>query len=260
MSGILEGKGALIVGGARGRSMGAAEARRFAEEGAAVIVADLLDERGEELVAEIVASGGKARYRHLDATNEEDWHATVAALEEWNGTVDILVNNVGISDRQAIMNTPLADWTKTLNVNATSMFLGVKSVVPAMRRAGGGSIVNIGSNSSVTGTPFAAYCASKWAVRGLGKVAALEFAGDGIRVNTLCPGFILTELNEGQPFIDALARSVPLGRAGTTVEIADLALYLASDASRYITGQDIVIDGGLSMPRYVLDDFAQRAS
>ena len=252
--GTLDRKVVLDVGAARG--IGAAEARLFAAEGASMLIADILDERGEALAKEIANNGGDVRYLHLDARREDDWARAVEKLVSWKDTIDVLVNNVGINDRNSIMTTPLATWRDTMETNATSMFLGIRAVVPIMRKAGGGSIVNIGSTSSVTGTPFASYCASKWALRGLGKVAAREFAADRIRVNTVCPGFILTEFNADQPYINALRNSVPMGREGSADEVAQLVLYFASDASAYVTGQDVVIDGALSMPSYVLSEFA----
>ncbi|WP_175777271.1 SDR family NAD(P)-dependent oxidoreductase [Burkholderia anthina] len=250
----LEGKIVLNVGGARG--IGAAESKLFAKEGAKVFVGDILDERGHELVKKIAEDGGNAQYVRLDARREEDWARAVEFIESSCGKLDVLVNNVGINDRNAIMGTSLADWNNTMETNATTMFLGIRAVVPLMRKNKGGSIINIGSTSSVTGTPFAAYSSSKWAMRGLGKIAAREFAADGIRVNTVCPGFILNEFNEGQPYIEALRQSVPMGRSGSSDEVAHLSLYLASDEASYVTGQDIVIDGALSMPSYVLSGFA----
>ncbi|RIX83197.1 SDR family oxidoreductase [Acidovorax cavernicola] len=253
---VLQDKAVLNVGAAR--SIGAAEAKLFAAEGAYVLVADILDERGQQLVDEINANGGNARYIHLDARRESDWQVAVSELVAWRGTVDVLVNNVGTNDRNDIMSTSLADWNSTFETNSTTMFLGIRAVVPTMRKAKRGSIINIGSTSSVTGTPFAAYCSSKWAMRGIGKVAAREFAADGIRVNTLCPGFILNEFNETQPYVNALRDSVPMKRSGTSEEVAHLALYFASDVSSYVTGQDVVIDGALSMPSYVLSSFAAK--
>ncbi|MGF6413526.1 SDR family NAD(P)-dependent oxidoreductase [Paraburkholderia sp. MM5482-R1] len=250
----LQGKIVLNVGGARG--IGAAESKLFASEGAIVFIADILDERGEALARSIVEEGGEAHYFHLDARREEDWTQAISHIDVAKGKLDVLVNNVGINDRNSIMATTLADWNNTLETNATTMFLGIRSVVPLMRRAGGGSIINIGSTSSVTGTPYAAYSSSKWAMRGLGKIAAREFVGDKIRVNTVCPGFIQNEFNEGQPYLEALRESVPMGRAGSSDEVAHLSLYLASDEAAYVTGQDIVIDGALSMPTYVLSTFA----
>jgi 3alpha(or 20beta)-hydroxysteroid dehydrogenase len=174
---------------------------------------------------------------------------------DWTGTIDVLVNNVGTNDRNSIMTTDLATWNDTFRTNATTMFLGIKADAPTMKKAWRGSIVNIGSTSSVTGTPYAAYSSSKWAMRGLGKIAALEFAEFGIRVNTVCPGLIINEFNEGQPYIEALKQSVPMKRSGSSEEVAHLSLYLASDVSGYVTGQDIVLDGALSMPTYVLSKF-----
>ncbi|WP_025597346.1 SDR family NAD(P)-dependent oxidoreductase [Burkholderia sp. WSM2230] len=250
----LEEKIVLNVGGARG--IGAAESRLFASEGASVLIGDILDERGETLAKEIREQGGDATYIHLDARREEDWAKAIAQLESVKGRIDVLINNVGINDRNKIMTTSLADWNNTIETNATTMFLGIRAVVPLMRKNGGGSIINIGSTSSVTGTPFAAYSSSKWAMRGLGKIAAREFAADRIRVNTVCPGFILNEFNETQPYVEALRQSVPMGRSGSSEEVAHLSLYLASDEAAYVTGQDIVIDGALSMPSYVLSQFA----
>jgi 3alpha(or 20beta)-hydroxysteroid dehydrogenase len=253
-AGRLQGKIVLNVGGARG--IGAAESTLFAKEGATVFIADILDERGEALARSIVEAGGHAQYLHLDARSEEDWLKAVGHIDAANGKLDVLVNNVGINDRNSIMATTLADWNNTFETNATTMFLGIRSVVPLMRCAGGGSIINIGSTSSVTGTPYAAYSSSKWAMRGLGKIAAREFVAEKIRVNTVCPGFIQNEFNEGQPYLEALRKSVPLGRAGSSDEVAHLSLYLATDEAAYVTGQDIVIDGALSMPTYVLSTYA----
>ncbi|QGZ65290.1 SDR family NAD(P)-dependent oxidoreductase [Paraburkholderia acidisoli] len=254
MSKRLQGKIVLNVGGARG--IGAAESKLFAQEGATVFIADLLDDRGEALARSIREAGGDAQYLHLDARREEDWAKAIGHIDAAQGKLDVLVNNVGTNDRNSIMATTLADWNNTLETNATTMFLGIRSVVPLMRKAGGGSIINIGSTSSVTGTPYAAYSSSKWAMRGLGKIAAREFVGEKIRVNTVCPGFIENEFNAGQPYLEALRKSVPLGRAGSSDEVAHLSLYLATDEAAYVTGQDIVIDGALSMPSYVLSTYA----
>lgn len=255
--GALEGKTVLDVGGARSGSMGAAEARLFVNEGASVVVADVRDDRGLELVEELNhgRSTEVARYVHLDATDEDDWIRAVDAAVDWRGTIDVLVNNVGINDRSSIMTTTLETWRQVLDVNATSMFLGMRATAPVMKQAKTGSIINIASNSGTTGTPFAAYTASKWAIVGLSKTAAMEFASDGIRVNTVCPGLIRTEMNDGTQFFDALARTVPLGHAGLPEDIAEAVLYLASDRSRYVTGQDLGVDGGLPLPNYVLRDF-----
>jgi NAD(P)-dependent dehydrogenase (short-subunit alcohol dehydrogenase family) len=251
--GQLDGKSVLNVGGARG--IGAAESRLFAREGATVLICDLLEDRGQKLAEELVSEGLKVRFMRMDAREEESWDAAVLTMLDWTGTIDVLVNNVGTNDRNSIMTTDLATWNDTFRTNATTMFLGIKAVAPTMKKAWRGSIVNIGSTSSVTGTPYAAYSSSKWAMRGLGKIAALEFAEFGIRVNTVCPGLIINEFNEGQPYIEALKQSVPMKRSGSSEEVAHLSLYLASDVSGYVTGQDIVLDGALSMPTYVLSKF-----
>lgn len=254
--GQLDGKAILNVGGAR--SIGAAESRLLAQEGASVLIADLLEDRGKQLAEELCEEGLDVRFVHMDARREADWEAAVNQLVDWRGTIDVLVNNVGTNDRNNIMGTSLEVWNDTFETNSTTMFLGIKSVVPVMRKAGKGSIINIGSTSSVTGTPFAAYSSSKWAMRGLGKIAALEFAADNIRVNTVCPGLIINEFNQDQPYIEALKASVPMKRAGTSEEVAHLTLYFASDVSSYVTGQDVVLDGALSMPTYVLSSFASK--
>jgi 3alpha(or 20beta)-hydroxysteroid dehydrogenase len=244
--GHLSGKVAVVAGGARG--MGASTARVFAAHGAVVIVADLLAEQGQKVAEECAALTPGAVFRQLDATSERDWSALASEVRSRWGRVDTLFNSVGVNDRNGILDTEIETWSRTLNINVSSMFLGLKTIVPTMDPARGGSVIHVGSTSSVIGTPFAAYTASKFAVRGLGKVAALEFAPRRVRVNTICPGLTRTEFNDGQPYVDAMERSVPLGRAASPSDIAELALYLASDASSYVTGQDIVVDGGMSMP------------
>jgi 3alpha(or 20beta)-hydroxysteroid dehydrogenase len=240
--GSLAGKVALVTGSARG--LGAGIARLFATEGAAVVIADILDERGEALAAEIEAGGGKALYRHLDVTSEDDWAEAVDATTQRFGRIDVLVNDAGIHDRRGIIDIDLEGWRKTMSVNLDGMLLGMRAAAPVIREAGGGSIVNMSSAAGLAGTAFPAYSASKWAVRGLTRCAALEFAPWNIRVNAICPGLVVTELNQGQPYLEPVIKANPLGRAGTVEDIAKLALFLASDASAYVTGQDHVIDGG----------------
>jgi NAD(P)-dependent dehydrogenase (short-subunit alcohol dehydrogenase family) len=238
----LAGKTALVTGAARG--IGAGIASLFAAEGAAVVIADILDQRGEALAADIATAGGKAVYLHLDVTSQADWARAVDNAIERFGRIDILVNNAGINDRLSIIGTSIASWRQVMAVNLDGMLFGLRAVAPVMRDGGGGSVVNMASAAGLTGTGFAAYSASKWAIRGLTRCAALEFAPWRIRVNAICPGLVLTELNEGQPYLEPVARANPLGRAGTVDDIARLALFLASDASAYMTGQDHVIDGG----------------
>ena len=240
----LAGKQAIVTGGARG--IGAAIATLFAAEGAAVVIADILAERGEALADEIGRAGGSAVFRRLEVSSERDWADLAAEASTRFGPIDILVNNAGINDRLSVLGTTAESWRRVMAVNLDGMLFGMQAVVPAMREGGGGSIVNMASAAGLAGTGFAAYSASKWAIRGLTRCAALEFARWRIRVNTICPGLVVTELNEGQPYLEPVARANPLGRAATVDDIARLALFLASDASAYVTGQDHVIDGGTS--------------
>jgi NAD(P)-dependent dehydrogenase (short-subunit alcohol dehydrogenase family) len=238
----LSGKVALVTGAARG--IGAGIASLFAAEGAAVVIADILDERGEALASDIGRDGGKAIFARLDVTLEGDWTKAVAATIERFGRIDILINDAGIHDRRGIIDIDLEGWRKTMAVNLDGMLLGMRAVAPVIRDAGGGSIVNMSSAAGLAGTAFPAYSASKWAVRGLTRCAALEFAPWNIRVNAICPGLVVTELNQGQPYLEPVIKANPLGRAGTVEDIAKLALFLASDASAYVTGQDHIVDGG----------------
>ncbi len=242
--GSLAGRVAFISGGARG--MGAAEAKLFVREGASVAIADILDDRGRALAAEIEQGGGKAMYVHVDVSLEADWIKAAAAVRERFGRIDILVNNAGINDRQTIMGTSPESWRKVMAVNVDGTLFGLRAIAPIMRDGGGGAVVNIASTAGYSGNSFAAYATSKWAVRGLTKCAALEFAPWRIRVNAICPGLVLSELNTGQPYIEPMAKATPLGRAGDVEDIAKLALFLVSDASDYITGQDHIIDGGFT--------------
>jgi len=244
MSSELEGKVALISGAARG--MGAEEARLFVSEGARVVLGDVLDEEGEKTAAAI---GESARYVHLDVTSEADWLKAVETTEEAFGKLDILVNNAGILRFGLLEHTPLEEFELVVRVNQTGTFLGMKSVAAAMRRAGGGSIVNISSLAGIQGVGGAfSYTASKFAVRGMTKVAAIEFGSSGIRVNSVHPGGIETpmtrpfnsESSAGEP----PAYSSPIPRIGQPEEVANLVLWVASDKSSYCTGSEFVIDGG----------------
>ena len=250
--GRLEGKVALISGGARGQ--GAAESRMFCREGARVVLGDLLDEEGGKVEEEIRQSGGEASYVHLDVTKEEDWRRVVAATVDKYGQLDVLVNNAGIVLRKGIEETSVEEWDRVMDVNATGVFLGTKHAVPAMRRAGGGSIVNISSTAGLVGITYsgglAAYTASKGAVRLLTKATAIQYARDNIRCNSVHPGSILTPMS-GVPLDDPAAleerlSTIPLRRIGTVDDIAYGVLYLASDESSYVTGSELVIDGGLT--------------
>lgn len=241
----LQGKIAVITGASRG--IGAVVGRLFGREGAAVVVCDLLDERGQGVANEIVEAGGSAIFIHLDVTADTQWQTMVEEVEAWRGGIDVLVNNAGINVRTGIEHVRLDDWSRVMAVNLTGPLIGMKTVAPIMRHRGGGAIVNIASNAALRGIRSAAYCASKWGVRGLAKVAALEFAASGIRVNTVCPGVVPTELNAGQPYVSTTGAKTPMGRVATADEIANAVLFLASEESSFITGMDMPVDGGITI-------------
>jgi cyclopentanol dehydrogenase len=244
----LDGKVALISGGARGQ--GATEARMFAQEGARVVFGDILDEEGKRVEAQIRELGGEATYVHLDVTREADWQAAVETAVNRYGKLDVLVNNAGILIRKGIEETTVEDWDRIMAVNAKGVFLGTKSAIPAMRQAGGGSIINISSTaglvSSLSGS--ASYTATKGAVRLFTKATAIQYAKEGIRCNSVHPGPIETDmiqdtLNDPARMEERMSR-LPLGRVGKPEEVAYGVLYLASDESSFVTGAELVIDGG----------------
>jgi NAD(P)-dependent dehydrogenase (short-subunit alcohol dehydrogenase family) len=246
--GRMDGKVALISGGARGQ--GAAEARLFAQEGAKVVIGDLLDVDGMRVAAEIAELGGEAVYVHLDVTREEDWQSAVQAAVSAFGKLDVLVNNAGIWRRGRVEDTTVEDWDAVQNVNSKGVFLGAKAAIPEMRKAGGGSVINISSTAGLVGGPRStAYTASKGAVRLFTKATAIQYAGEGIRSNSIHPGPIDTEMiqqvwqGEDNSREQSIART-PLGRVGTVDDIAYGALFLASDESSFMTGSELVIDGG----------------
>lgn len=242
----LQGKVALITGAARGQ--GAAEAKLFAQRGAKVVITDVLDEEGRQVAAEI---GDAAHYIHLDVTDENAWTAAVNETIKRFGKLNVLINNAGIVQIKAIVDCSVADYMKVIEINQLGVFLGMRSVAGPMKAAGGGSIINISSIDGLIGMMGgAAYCASKFAVRGMTKVAAMELGPDGIRVNSIHPGGILTPMVT-QTGIDEATMSdlfskVPLGRVGQPEEMATLAAYLASDDSSYSTGSEFIADGGLT--------------
>ncbi len=243
----LEGKVALISGGARG--MGAAEARIFAAEGASVVIGDILEEEGNRVEAEIAESGGEAVFLTLDVTSEEDWQAAVDTAVERFGKLDILVNNAGIWDRGKVEEQSSESWDRVMEVNSKGVFLGTKAAIPAMREAGGGSIVNISSVAGLIGSARStAYNASKGAVRLLTKGTAIQYAAEGIRCNSVHPGPIETQmLAEVYPDDDMREErltAIPLGRLGQMEDVANGVLFLASDEASYMTGSELVIDGG----------------
>ena len=244
MSGRVSGRVALVTGGGRGQ--GAAEAALLAREGASVLIGDVLIEDGEAHAAALRAEGLDVRFLPLDVTDPESWTKAVETCREWKGRLDILVNNAGIINRTTVASTGLDAWKRVLDVNLTGAFLGIQAAVPLMREGGGGSIVNISSNSGFSGHYDPAYTASKWGLRGLTRSSAMEFARAGIRVNAICPGLVMTELNKDSPHLRPMIEMTPMRRSGAPEEIAELVLFLASDASAFITGEDIVIDGGFT--------------
>ena len=246
MAGDLEGKVALISGGARG--MGAAEARLFVAEGGRVVIGDVLDDEGKATAAAI---GDSAHYVHLDVTQEADWQSVVAETEARFGRLDVLVNNAGVLRFGLLDDTELADYEFVIRINQIGVFLGMKSVVAAMRRAGGGSIVNISSMAGLRGIGGAlAYTASKFAVRGMTKVAAIELGSSNIRVNSVHPGGVETPMAASMEAGDQEAEAseanftFPLARIGQPEEVAQLVLFLASEKSSYSTGAEFLVDGG----------------
>jgi len=243
----LEGKVAIITGGSRGQ--GAAEAKLFAKEGASVIIGDILDNEGKKVANEIEDQGGSAIYVRLDVQNEVDWNNAVNLAIKTYGKLDILVNNAAILTLSTIEETTKEEWDKVMDINMWGTVLGTKAVLPQMRKVGGGSIVNISSLSAMIAQPWAAaYHASKGAVRIHTKEAALEFAKDNIRVNSIHPGAIDTDMIRdayGVERVSEYLQLIPLGRMGTSEDIAKGVVFLASDDSSYITGAELIIDGGI---------------
>ncbi|MDE2961856.1 MAG: glucose 1-dehydrogenase [Chloroflexota bacterium] len=244
----LEGKVAIITGGARGQ--GATEARMFAQEGARVVIGDIRDELGMQVEAEIRELGGEAVYLHLDVTSDDDWQRAIETAEQRFGKVDVLVNNAAIVLRKDIEETTGEDWDNIMEINAKGVFLGTKAVIPAMRRAGGGSIINISSISGLVSIGPPAYIATKGAVRLFTKSTAIQYASENIRANSIHPGSVDTDMrreglgSQTDEEIQARVDNIPLGRVGTTEDISYGALFLASDESSFMTGSELVIDGG----------------
>lgn len=234
-----------IVTGA-GRGQGEAEARLLAEAGAAVLICDVLDREGEDLAGALVSEGREARFLALDVASKEGWARAIDHVATWKRRLDILVNNAGVINRKSINDTPLDAWERLMAINLTGPFLGIQAAAPLMRQSGGGSIVNISSNSAFSGHYDPAYTASKWGLRGLTRTAAMEYVSWGIRVNSVCPGLIVTGLNAEAPHLKPMIDLTPMKRSGTVEEVARLVLFLASEASSFITGEDFVIDGGFT--------------
>ena len=229
--------------------MGAAEARLFASEGAKVVIGDILEDEGRKTEAKIGEAGGECLFVPLDVTSESAWQDAVAAAVARFGKLDILVNNAGIGRGGTVEETTAELWDTVLDVNAKGVFLGTKAAIPEMRKAGGGSIINISSTAGLHGTArLAAYGASKGAVRLFTKATAIQYAGEGIRANSVHPGAVDTPMTEGR-WSDPerqrqTAERIPLGRSAQPIEVAYGVLYLASDESSFVTGSELVIDGG----------------
>ena len=244
----LEGKVAFISGGSRG--MGAEEARLFAKEGAKVVIGDVLEDEGQRLAAQIGEEGGEALFVALNVTSEAQWQAAVAATVARFGKLDVLVNNAGISGHGTVESTTVEDWDRVMDINAKGVFLGTKVAIPEMRRAGGGSIINISSQLGIVGVDNSSpqYQASKGAVRLLTKATAIQYAGENIRANSVHPGPIVTPMTESgraDPDRNQVTLSrIPLGRYGEAEDVAYGVLFLASDESSFMTGSELVIDGG----------------
>jgi NAD(P)-dependent dehydrogenase (short-subunit alcohol dehydrogenase family) len=237
-----EGRVALVTGGASG--IGKATAKRIAEEGGSVVIADVQDAAGAAVAEEIERSGGTASYVHLDVTDEEGWAAAVASTVEAYGGLDILVNNAGIGDTDPIEATSVDTWNKVVAVTQTSVFLGMKAAAEALKRSGRGAVVNISSMYGIVGSGVSpAYHAAKGAVRLLTKTAALGWAPAGVRVNSVHPGYIDTPIL-GDTDRDALSGATPMGRLGKPEEIAAMITFLASDEASFATGAEFVVDGG----------------
>jgi len=245
MTGRLEGKVAIVTGGARGQ--GAAAGRRFVAEGARVLLGDIRDDEGKALADEL---GEAATYRRLDVGDEDAWQDAVAEVERRYGRLDVLVNNAGVLFFAPVADTALADYERVVRINQIGTFLGMKTAVPAMRRAGGGSIVNISSVEGLGGMPMlTAYAATKFAIRGMTKVAAMELGPEGIRVNSVHPGaidtaMVSTALGGIEVDTSLVGQRVALGRVGQAAEVANVVTFLASDESSYCTGGEFVVDGG----------------
>ena len=236
----LDGKICLITGGARGQ--GEAEARLFTEEGATVWTCDILDEEGLSLAKSI-----GARYRHLDVRDEAAWDTLIDEIVSTDGGLDVLINNAGVFRANRLLRTSLNEFNEVMAINSTSVFLGMRAAAPAIIDRGGGSIVNVSSTAGLSGAPGAfAYGASKWAVRGMTKSAAVDLASKGVRVNSIHPGLIETPMADLLGDLERIKVRIPLKRGAEAMEVARLALFLASEDSSFSTGAEFIIDGGVN--------------
>ena len=246
--GRLENKVALISGGSRG--MGAAEAEMFANEGARVVIADILEDEGRKTASKIGATGARCLFTHLDVLKASDWESAVGTAISAFGKLDILVNNAGVTSRMMLLETSEPEWDRVMDINSKGTFLGIKTAIPAMKYSGGGSIVNISSQMGLVGADYISpqYQASKGAVRILTKSVAIQYASENIRCNSIHPAPIETDMtadirDDADSFQDMLRR-IPMGRYGKPEEVAYAVLYLASDESSFVTGSEVVVDGG----------------
>ena len=244
----LKGKVALISGAAKG--MGAVEARMFAKEGASLVVGDILEDEGTKLALEISSEGASCVFVPLDVREASQWESAVTKATSAYGRLDVLVNNAGVTSRMNLLDTTEEDWDRVLDINAKGSFLGIKAVIPAMRKSGGGSIVNISSQLGLVGGDFSSpqYQASKGAVRILTKSVAIQYASEGIRCNSVHPAPIETDMTADvradKNRLADMVRRIPMGRYGKPEEVAYAVLYLASNESSYVTGSELVVDGG----------------
>lgn len=239
----LQGKIAIITGAAQG--MGETHARRFIEEGAKVVLTDLNEEKGKALAEEL---GEHALFVKQDVASADDWKTVVEKAEETFGPVNVLVNNAGITMAKSILETTEDEYRKIVDINQVSVFLGMKTVIPSMQKAGGGSIVNISSINGIVGGAIG-YTDTKFAVRGITKAAAVECAHYGIRVNSVHPGVILTPMidqKDTREAVEEFAKQIPIQRVAQPEEVSNLVLYLASDESSYSTGAEFIVDGGIT--------------
>lgn len=239
----LQDKVIIITGAAQG--MGATHARLCIEAGAKVVLTDIDTEKGQALAAEL---GNQALFIQHNVTSEDDWTQVIAATQAYFGTINVLVNNAGITQSKSILETSLDDYRRILEINQVSVFLGMKAVIPSMQASKQGSIINISSINGLVGGAIG-YTDSKFAVRGMTKAAALECAPFGIRVNSVHPGVIATPMimqGDTKTAVEAFAKSIPLRRVAQPEEVSRLVLYLASDDSSYSTGSEFIVDGGLT--------------